>query len=80
MCGSPDKAAHYHTLGPKLGASCLKQHLAGLGVKVVSVIYLLPIEPFHDFLQFLMINVRMLPKHNVVMRLFKPERVERMVK
>jgi hypothetical protein len=28
-CDSPDQAAHYHTLGPKLGASSLTQHLAG---------------------------------------------------
>jgi hypothetical protein len=28
-----DKAAHYHTLGPKLGASSLTRHLVGLGVK-----------------------------------------------
>jgi hypothetical protein len=32
---SPDQAAHYHTLGPKLVASSLTRHLAGLGVKIV---------------------------------------------
>jgi hypothetical protein len=26
MCGSSDQAAHYHHLGPKLGASFLTQH------------------------------------------------------
>jgi hypothetical protein len=30
MCGNPDQAAHCHTLSPKLGASYLTQHLAGL--------------------------------------------------
>jgi hypothetical protein len=35
VCDSPDQAAHYHTLGTKLGASALTRHLAGLGVKVV---------------------------------------------
>jgi hypothetical protein len=28
-CDSSDQVAHYHTLGPKLGASSLTQHLAG---------------------------------------------------
>jgi hypothetical protein len=37
VCDSPDQAAHYHTLGPKFGASFLTGHLAGLGVKVVLV-------------------------------------------
>jgi hypothetical protein len=36
VCVVHDQAAHYHTLGLKLGASSLTQHLAGLGVKVVS--------------------------------------------
>jgi hypothetical protein len=35
VCDSLDQTAHYHTLGPKLGASSLTGHLAGLGVKVV---------------------------------------------
>jgi hypothetical protein len=35
VCDSPDQAAHYHSLGPKLGTSSLILHLAGLGVKVV---------------------------------------------
>jgi hypothetical protein len=26
---SPEQAAHYHTLGPKLGASFMPRHLAG---------------------------------------------------
>jgi hypothetical protein len=30
VCNSPDQGAHYHTLGPKLGASSLTWHLAGL--------------------------------------------------
>lgn len=34
-CDIPDQAAHYHTLSPKLGASFLSLHLAGLRVKVV---------------------------------------------
>jgi hypothetical protein len=34
VCDSPDQAAHYHTLGAKLGASSLTRHLASLGVKV----------------------------------------------
>jgi hypothetical protein len=29
VCDSPDQAAHYHALGPKLGASSLTRHLAG---------------------------------------------------
>jgi hypothetical protein len=29
VCDSPDQAARYHTLGPKLGASSLTRHLAG---------------------------------------------------
>jgi hypothetical protein len=37
VCDSPDRAAHYHTLGPKLGVSSLTRHLAGLEVKVVLV-------------------------------------------
>jgi hypothetical protein len=28
VCDSPDQAARYHTLGPKLGASSLTRHLA----------------------------------------------------
>jgi hypothetical protein len=39
VCNSPDQAAHYHTLGPKLGASSLTRHLAGLGLMVVQVFY-----------------------------------------
>jgi hypothetical protein len=35
MRASPDQAAHYHTLGPKLGASSLTEHVAYLGVNVV---------------------------------------------
>jgi hypothetical protein len=34
---SPDQAAHYHTLNPKLEAPYLIRHLAGLGVKVNSL-------------------------------------------
>jgi hypothetical protein len=34
MHNSPDQAAHYRTLGPKLGTSSLTQHLTGLGTKV----------------------------------------------
>jgi hypothetical protein len=33
MCNSPDQAAHYHTLGPKLGASSVTWHFVGLRVK-----------------------------------------------
>jgi hypothetical protein len=29
VCDSCDQAPHYHTLGPKLGASSLTRHLAG---------------------------------------------------
>jgi hypothetical protein len=29
VCDSSDQAAHYHALGPKLGASFLTQYLAG---------------------------------------------------
>jgi hypothetical protein len=29
MCDSSEQAAHYHTLGPKLGASSLTWHVAG---------------------------------------------------
>jgi hypothetical protein len=36
VCDSPDQAAHYHTLSPKLGASSLIRHFASLGVKVVQ--------------------------------------------
>jgi hypothetical protein len=38
VCDSPDQAAHYRTLGTKLGASSLTRHLAGLGVKVLQCI------------------------------------------
>jgi hypothetical protein len=31
----PDQPAHYNTWVPKVGASYLTRHLAGLGVKVV---------------------------------------------
>jgi hypothetical protein len=34
MCGSTDQAAHYHILGPKLEASSVSRHLAGLRVEV----------------------------------------------
>jgi hypothetical protein len=37
VCDSPNQVAHYHTLSPKLGASSLNRHLAGLGVKVDSI-------------------------------------------
>jgi hypothetical protein len=37
---SPDQTAHYHTLGPKLGASSLTQHSAGLRVKFRLQIYI----------------------------------------
>jgi hypothetical protein len=37
VCDSPDQAAHYHTLGAKLGASSLTRHWAGLGAKVALV-------------------------------------------
>jgi hypothetical protein len=37
VCDSPEQAAHYHTLGAKLGASSLTWHFAGLGVKVMMV-------------------------------------------
>jgi hypothetical protein len=42
VCCSPDQAAHYHTLDPKLCASSLSLHLASLGVKeliCVSILY-----------------------------------------
>jgi hypothetical protein len=32
MCDSPDQAAHYHALSPKLGASYVTQHMVGFGV------------------------------------------------
>jgi hypothetical protein len=35
VCDSPNQAAHYHTLGPKLEAPSLTRHLACLGAKVV---------------------------------------------
>jgi hypothetical protein len=38
VCDSPEQAAHYHIRGPKLGASSLTRHLAGLGAKVVSFV------------------------------------------
>jgi hypothetical protein len=40
VCNSPDQAAHYHTCDPKLGASSLTQHLAGLGIKVFFMCFL----------------------------------------
>jgi hypothetical protein len=33
VCDSPDQAAHYNTLGPKLGASALTRHLDYPGVR-----------------------------------------------
>jgi hypothetical protein len=35
VCDSSDQAARYHILGPKLGASFLTRHFAGLGIKAV---------------------------------------------
>jgi hypothetical protein len=37
MWDSTDQAAHYHDLGPKLGALSLTRNLAGLGIKVVFI-------------------------------------------
>jgi hypothetical protein len=37
---SPDQAAHYHTLGPKLGASSMSRGLADLEVRAVYIILL----------------------------------------
>jgi hypothetical protein len=37
VCDSPDKAAHYHTLSPKLEASSLIGQWNGLPVRVVIV-------------------------------------------
>jgi hypothetical protein len=34
---NPKQAAHYHTLGPKLGASFLTWHVAGLRVKAAKL-------------------------------------------
>jgi hypothetical protein len=36
-CSSPESAAHYHTLGLKLGFSSQIHHLAGLGFKYFYV-------------------------------------------
>jgi hypothetical protein len=41
-CDSPDQAAHYLKLGPKLGASSLTWHLVGIRVKV-------PVVQFYTF-------------------------------
>jgi hypothetical protein len=38
ICDSPDQAAHYHTLGPKLRASYLSRRLAGIGAKVAQFV------------------------------------------
>jgi hypothetical protein len=35
VCDSSDQAAHYHTLGPKLGASALTRHFAGTEEKII---------------------------------------------
>jgi hypothetical protein len=35
VCDSPDQAAHYYTVGPKLRASSLTRHVTGLEVKAV---------------------------------------------
>jgi hypothetical protein len=40
VCDSPDVAAHYHTVGHMLGVSSLTVHLAGLGVKIFSLLSL----------------------------------------
>jgi hypothetical protein len=34
VCDSPDQAAYYHALGPKLVASSLTRHFIDLGVKL----------------------------------------------
>jgi hypothetical protein len=34
VCDSSDQAAHYHTVGPKLGASSLTRHLDDFGVQI----------------------------------------------
>jgi hypothetical protein len=39
VCHCLDQAAHYHILGPKLGASCLTWHVAGFGAQVVFSTY-----------------------------------------
>jgi hypothetical protein len=38
VCDSPDQAAQYHTLGPKLGASSLTGHLAGTE-EIIIILY-----------------------------------------
>jgi hypothetical protein len=38
VCESSDQAAHYHTFGPKLGASSLARHLAGTEVRIIILL------------------------------------------
>jgi hypothetical protein len=48
VCDSPDQAAHYHVLGPKLGASSLTWHLAGTEERsyhYFSIIWMLDMGP-----------------------------------
>jgi hypothetical protein len=45
VCDSPDQAAHYHTLGPKLSASSVTRHLAGVEVKAVFLSTPLLLKP-----------------------------------
>jgi hypothetical protein len=40
VCGCPEQAAHYFTLGPKLGALFLTRHLPCPGIKVLWLILL----------------------------------------
>jgi hypothetical protein len=40
VCDSSDQAAHYHTLGLKLGALSLTQHLVDLGAKWYYIYFL----------------------------------------
>jgi hypothetical protein len=40
VCDSSDQAEHYHTLGPKLGASTLTLHLAGTEKSIIIMYYI----------------------------------------
>jgi hypothetical protein len=48
VCGSPDHAAHYHTVCPKLGSSSLTWHLGEIEERSI-IIFMILTTSSHDF-------------------------------
>jgi hypothetical protein len=53
----PDQAAHYYTIGAKLGASPLTRHLAGLEVKVVGFVIMKVLKALSRQIKIIRVNV-----------------------